>query len=368
MGITYRYILVFVDRLTKMRHLVPTTTMEVEEAANAFYANVWKLHGIPEVFVSDRGTQFTSDVWDLLCKNLKIDVKLSTAYHPQTDGQTERANGVMEHYLRAFVNYMQDDWAKWTPGAEFAANNVPSATTLASPFLANSGQNPRLGFEPLEPLPSGLTAQVRVKLININEFTKKMEEITGHLRDEMLIAQAIYESSANERRRPCSRYLVGDMVWLNAKNLNTARPVVKLDDRNVGPYPVKRVFANPLVIELSLPESMKVHPVFHASLLQHTAQDPLPGQIPEPREPVVTEEGERAWYVNSITNSKLDRRFQPPLLKYYVNWESDNPTWEPFNYLDNCQQAIDEYHAAYPAAPGPHVIPCTIPNCQCKDP
>ncbi len=125
---------------------------------------------------------------------------------------------------------------------------------------------------------------------------------------------------------------------------------------------------NPLVIELSLPESMKIHPVFHASLLQHTAQDPLPGQIPEPREPVVTEEGERAWYVNSITNSKLDRRFQPPLLKYYVNWESDNPTWEPFNYLDNCQQAIDEYHAEYPAALGPHVIPCIIPNCQCKDP
>ncbi len=368
MGITYRYILVFVDRLTKMRHLVPTTTMEVEEAANAFYANVWKLHGIPEVFVSDRGTQFTSDVWDLLCKNLKIDAKLSTAYHPQTDGQTERANGVMEHYLRAFVNYMQDDWAKWTPGAEFAANNVPSATTLASPFLANSGQNPRLGFEPLEPLPSGLTAQVRVKLININEFTKKMEEITGHLRDEMLIAQAIYESSANERRRPCSRYLVGDMVWLNAKNLNTARPVVKLDDRNVGPYPVKRVFANPLVIELSLPESMKVHPVFHASLLQHTAQDPLPGQRQESRPPVVAENGERAWYVNSVTNSKYDRRFQPPLLKYYVNWESHVPTWEPFNLVDNCQAAIDEYHSSRPDAPGPHTTPCSIPGCQCRDP
>ena len=195
-----------------------------------------------------------------------------------------------------------------------------------------------------------------------------MKEIIDHLRDEMLIAQAIYESSVNERRRSYSRYLVGDMMWLNVKNLNTARPVVKLDDRNVGSYSVKWVFVNSLIIELSLLESMKIHSVFHVSLLQHIAQDLLPEQISEPRELVVIEEEKRVWYINSIINSKLDRRFQPPLLKYYVNWESDNPTWESFNYLDNCQQAIDEYHVAYPAAPGPHVIPCIISNCQCKDP
>ena len=93
----------------------------------------------------------------------------------------------MEYYLRAFVNYMQDNWAKWTPGVEFASNNAPSATTLASPFLANCGQNPRLGFEPSEPLRPGITAQDRVKLTNINEFTKKIEEITDYLREEILI-------------------------------------------------------------------------------------------------------------------------------------------------------------------------------------
>ena len=367
MGVTYRYVLVFVDRLTKMRHLVPTATMEVEEATQAFYAYVWKLHGLPESFVSDRGTQFTSDVWEHLCQMLKIDAKLSTAHHPQTDGQTERLNAIMEHYLRAFVNYMQDDWAKWIPGAKFSANNSPSATTVASPFLANSGQNPRLGFEPPEPLPTDLTAQVRAKLINVENFTQKMEDLTEHLREEMLIAQAIYEANANASRRPCPRYLVGDQVWLNAKNLNTARPVVKLDDHNVGPFPVKRVFKNPLIIELQLPESMKVHPVFHASLLSHVATDPLPGQRQEPREPVVAENGERAWYVNAISNSKLDRRYIPPLLKYYVDWEGHFPTWEPFHVLDDCQQALDDFHASYPAAAGPHVLPCNILRCQCQD-
>ena len=125
---------------------------------------------------------------------------------------------------------------------------------------------------------------------------------------------------------------------------------------------------NPLIVELELPESMKVHPVFHVTLLSHVATDPLPGQRQEPREPVIAENGERAWYVNRVLNSKLDRRYSPPLLKYYIDWEGYLPTWEPFNLVDNCQEALDEFHASNPAAARPHVTPCTIPHCQCTDP
>ena len=149
-----------------------------------------------------------------------------------------------------------------------------------------------------------------------------MEELTEHLREEMLVAQAIYEASANNSRRLSPRYLVGDEVWLNAKNLNTARPTAKLDDRQVGPYRVKRIFdRNPLVVELDLPLSMKVHPVFHAYLLSYVAQDPLPGQRQEPREPVTTSNGQKAWYVIQILDSKYDYRYKPPLLQYHVDWE-----------------------------------------------
>ena len=98
---------------------------------------------------------------------------------------------------------MQDDWAKWVLGAEFSANNAPSATTLASPFLANSGQNPHLEFKPPEPLLTDITAQSWVKLINVENFTKRMKELTEHLHNEMLIAQAIYEVNANASRHPC---------------------------------------------------------------------------------------------------------------------------------------------------------------------
>ena len=108
---------------------------------------------------------------------------------------------------------------------------------------------------------------------------------------------------------------------------------------------------------------MKVHSVFHITLLSHVTTDPLPDQHQEPWEPVITENSERAWYVTRIFNSKVNQRFNPPLLKYYVKWEGYFPTWEPFYLVNNCQQALDEYHAAYPAAEGPHVYPCTISAC-----
>ena len=199
----------------------------------------------------------------------------------------------MKHYLQAFINYMQDDWAKWIPGAEFVANNVPSAITLTSLFLVNSGQNPHLRFKPSEPLVTDLTAQQQIKLLDIENFTKKMKDLTEHLRVEMLIAQAIYEFSANKSRCSCPYYFVGDKVWLNAKNLNTAHPAVKLNNHHVRPFKVKRIFEkNSLVIELKLPEFMKVHSVFHITLLSHVTTDSLSDQCQEPWESVVTENSE----------------------------------------------------------------------------
>ena len=259
---------------------------------------------------------------------------------------------------------MQDNWAKWIPGAEFTVNNVPSAITLTSPFLVNSGQTSHLRFKSPEPLVTDLTAQQQIKLLDIENFTKKIEDLTEHLRVEMLIAQAMYEFSANRSRRPYPHYFVEDKVWLNAKNLNTACPAVKLNNHHVKSFKVKRVFEkNSLVIELELPEFMKVHSVFHITLLSHVATDPLPGQCQEPWELIVAENNERAWYVIRIFNFKVNRRFNSLLLKYYVEWEGYFPIWEPFYLVNNCQQALDEYHAAYSAAEGPHVHPCTISAC-----
>ncbi len=187
MNITYKYVLVFVDCLSKMRHLVLIIFMKVEEVINSFYAHVWKHHDLLKFFVSDQDTQFIFDVWKHICKMLKINIKLFTAYHLKIDDQIERFNAVMKHYLQVYVNYMQDDWVKWLFKIEFAINNASLLIILAFLFLINISQNLHLNFKLFESLSENLTFQAWNKLINVKKFIKKMKELTDHLHDEMLI-------------------------------------------------------------------------------------------------------------------------------------------------------------------------------------
>lgn len=128
-----------------MRHFIPChSTIGAHGLAKLFVKHVFRLHGLPESITSDRGTQFVNRFWKRLCACLGIASKLSTSYHPETDGQTERLNAVMEQYLRMYVSHQQDDWLKWLPVAEFCGNNSTSDTTHPSPFLANYGFHPRM--------------------------------------------------------------------------------------------------------------------------------------------------------------------------------------------------------------------------------
>ncbi len=159
----------------------------------------------------------------------------------------------MKHYLWVFVNYMQNDWAKWLSEVEFIINNASSLITLASLFLINLNQNLRLDFKSFESLLKNLMFQAWNKLINVEEFIKKMKKLTEHLHDEMLIAQIIYEFNVNLFRRSCFKYFIEDEVWLNACNLSIAHLAVKLDDYNINLFKIKHVFKNnSLIIELNL--------------------------------------------------------------------------------------------------------------------
>jgi len=134
---------VVVDRLSKMRHFVPCrTTIDARGLAEMFLKEVVRLHGLPKTIISDRGPQFAAVFWRRLCERLNIDRRLSTALHPQTDGQTERMNASMEQYLRIFTSQQQDDWVQWLPLAEFAANNGTSEATKCSAFFAVTGKTP----------------------------------------------------------------------------------------------------------------------------------------------------------------------------------------------------------------------------------
>jgi transposase InsO family protein len=136
-------VFVVVDRLTKMAHFVPCNkTIIGKEPTRLFLENVYKYHGLPDDIISDRGMQFTSKFWQSLFKILQMKTNLSSSYHPQTDGQTERVNQVLEQYLRCFVNYHQDNWVDLLPVVEFAYNNTFQESIHQTSFFTNYGYHP----------------------------------------------------------------------------------------------------------------------------------------------------------------------------------------------------------------------------------
>jgi len=144
----YNAILVVCNHLTKIVHFIPTTEKTLAAGlAQLFRDNVWKLHGLPESTILDRGVQFAAGMMRELNERLGIKMKLLTAYHPQTDGQTEHVNQELEQYLRMFVDHRQEQWPEWLGIAEFAYNNKKHTATQVSLFEANYGLSPRIGFE-----------------------------------------------------------------------------------------------------------------------------------------------------------------------------------------------------------------------------
>lgn len=145
----YDSIWVAVDRVSKRIHIAPTTK-EIDSVDNAclFQDHVWRHHGLPDQIISDRGTQFVKSFTQELNRLLGIETRASTAFHPQTDGQTERVNMEIESYLRMFFNQRQTDWAEWLPLVEFSYNNHRHSSTQATPFELDTGRHPRMGVEP----------------------------------------------------------------------------------------------------------------------------------------------------------------------------------------------------------------------------
>lgn len=337
---------VVADRLTKQRHLVPCRgDVDARELADLFLQWVFRLHGLPETIVSDRGTQFASHFWGRLCERLQIGRRMSTAFHPQTDGQTERLNAVMEQYLRSYVNYLQDDWSSWLPLAEFAANNQASESTQVSPFFALHGYHPRAttdlrpATDPTPGDPEALAAATT------------LQEIHEHLRAEMSRAQAIQAENGDRRRTPAPIFRPGDWVWLDARNITTRRPSKKLDHRRLGPYEVLET-VGPNAARLRLPDTVRLHPVFHVSLLEHAASDPLPGQQ-SPPPPAVIVDGEEEWEVERV----LDSRLYYNRLQYLVKWKGyDAPTWQPLADLEHAVEAVRDFHRLNPDRPRPPAL------------
>ncbi len=196
-GETYDLILVIVNRLSKMIHYKPVkVTIDAPALAEVIIEVVMQYHGLPDSIVSDRGSVFTSKFWFSLRYFFGIKWKLSMAFHTQTDGQTKRQNSTMKAYLRAFVNYEQDNWARLLPMAEFAYNNTKNVSTGHTLFEHNCGFHPRASYkEDVNP---------RSQLKSADELVIKLRELMAVCRENLHHAQKLQKRYYNKHAKPRS--------------------------------------------------------------------------------------------------------------------------------------------------------------------
>ncbi|MBW0567393.1 hypothetical protein O181_107108 [Austropuccinia psidii MF-1] len=297
-------ILVIVDRFSKMAVFVPTmSSITSLYLAHLFIKNIFSKYGLPSSIFSDRGPLFVSSFWTNLCQKLKISRDLSTAYHPETDGQTERVNQILEQYLWIDPHFDSVHITRDTPAGKLST---------------------------------------------------KIQSVQKDSKRELEAAINRFKRYSDKSTATPPIFNPGDMVCLSSNNIKSTRPTKKLSERWLGPFPILKKVST-LAYHLKLPSQWKsIHPVFQYSLLEPVKKSTIPDRHQEPPPPIIIEE-EEEWEVSRILDSKLKRG----KLWYLVEWKgfsqySERSTWEPTKNLTNCPELVKDFHSLYPDKPGPN--------------
>ncbi|SOV08973.1 uncharacterized protein UDID_18215 [Ustilago sp. UG-2017a] len=330
----YDSILVIVDRLTKFAILAPTyKTVTAKQTAVLLYGHMVRLFGYPDHMVSDRGRQFISGAWKAFAEQMGVKHSLSTAYHPQTDGQTERVNQVVEQYLRMYCNYEQNDWADLLDTAAFVYNNTVHNSIGVSPFFACYGWNPKA--HPDIPQRLGVNDPGRF------EYLMDGKERCKYLQEQIREAQRRTVDQYNRKHKDIE-FKVGDMVYINRRNWKTRRPTLKLDTRFAGPYPVQERIGH-RAYRITLPANLRVHDVFHVSMLKPARTSSLAQRAEQPTIPSLPDED-----LDFEVEALIDKRSHHGVIEYKVLWRGyseEAASWEPVSNL-NCPDLIQEYEVS----------------------
>ena len=335
-GHEYDSILVITDRLTKYAYMVPyNESSTAETLSQVFLRTIIANHGTPREIISDRDKLFTSKFWTTLMALLGTKRKLSSAFHPQTDGQTERINQTMEAYLRCYVNYKQNNWVELLPLAQYSYNSAESEGTGVTPFFANYGYTPNAYEAPL--IDSAFAQGAKIK---VEELKTLHRELASDIKFIARRAAMYYD----QKRSMGPELKKGDKVYLLRKNVQTKRPSHKLDHKKLGPFTIGEV-VGPVNYRLQLPTTMEIHPVFHISLLEPAP----PGAPPAPKTEVQQLDPGKEYEVETVLDCQLIRG----KIKYLIKWKdyphSEN-SWEPKRNL-NCSEKLEEFHRQNPGHP-----------------
>ena len=335
-------LMVVVDHdATKGIILAPCTkTIDAMGTANLLHDTVFKRFGLMSQIISDRGPQFASQVFQELMKKTGVESKMSTAYHPQTDGGAERTNQEIEAYLRIYCADHPEDWSRHTTAMEFAHNQRKAVERNESPFFLMMGYHPR-------GIPTVFSSS------HIPTVEQRLETLLK-ARNEAAAAHELARQRMAERiTRGFTPFSKGQQVWLEARNLRFITDHKKLAPKRQGPFEISEVLG-PLTYRLKLPEHWKIHPVFHASLLTPYRENDTHGPN-FLRPPPDLIEGEEEWEVEAIVGHKLYRGKWRFLVKWKGYPTSDN-SWEPAEHLDNATDILQAYKTQHKLAekPSPH--------------
>ena len=265
-----------------------------------------------------------------LCRTLGIQQNISSAYHPRTDGQSERNNQWVETYLRFFVNHQQNNWAAYLPVAEFAHNSWKNESTKDTPFFLLMGYHPQA---------DGHYAASQSPLVkwNLDQLLQVRKDAQIH----MTRAQQLWV-----KHRDMPQYKVGDRVWLDGHNLKTDQPTSKLAPRRHGPFAITQVMS-PISYRLQLPHQWHIHPVFHIDLLTPYRETMTHGENYQCPLPELVD-NEEEYEVEAILDSHRFGRGRK--LQYLIKWlrypDSDNQ-WEDADKV-HANDLVRKFHRAHP--------------------
>jgi transposase InsO family protein len=294
-----------------------------------------RLHGVPDSIVSDRDSKFTSIFWRELQRLMGTKLLMATAFHPQTDGATERANRSIGQVLRSVVRDDQKDWASKCPMVELALNSNVSATTGFAPFELNHGYMPRIDL----PVNTDTTFK------GVSQFAQQARWSLMAAHDAILEHRVGQTFHANRKRSESEIYAVGDRVYLSTQNLTLPKGRArKLVPRYIGPYRVTEAHNKASTVTLELPDDLKnrrVSPTFHTNLVRRyiANNDDL---FPKREAKSFYDFGAAAdeeWLVDEII---AHRRINSKELEFQVRWTLGDVTWEPMSACKELE-ALDSY-------------------------
>ncbi len=341
----YNAILMIICRLLKERHyifcIIDDEDITVEKTAEMLIQWVYWTHDLSNFIVSDRDLQFISILWKSLCKWLSIFLQLFIVYHSQINDQSERVNQNVKRYLWFFCSYMQNDWSKWLFMIKFVDNNVLFSVIFLIFFFMNKNFHSHMSFD--SDIIKYESTRERLQINWVKNISEQINKTLIFAHEALIKTREQMMNQANKHRKKIN-YKIKSRMFLNERNIITARLFKKLNDKMLNSFQIIDLVDS--FYKLKLLKTMRIHDVFHSELFRLVINDLLFDQKNKFSKLIVIND-EDEWEIDDILNSWWYQRW----LQYQVKWKSYDNDLNWYNADDdefmNAQEMIDDFHIKY---------------------